>query len=208
MHYVIGQFGNPHGAVGWLAGRVMAGRPSNQLRNRWTIDLMALEPRHRVLEVGYGPGIALELVCPLVAAGYVAGIDRSGLMRDMASARNREAVAAGRLALAVGDVEEIGTIRDPALAGPFDRIFAVNVAMFWKDAAGVLAALAARLAAGGRIYIAYQPRTGDRSNAAALAMGERLAAATRAAGLAEVRIERLETLSPMAVCVIGAKAPA
>lgn len=207
IRHLVGQFGNPSGPVGWLAGQVMAGRPSNRLRNRWTVDLMALEPGHRVLEVGYGPGFALELVSPLVPDGLVSGIDRSELMHNMATARNRDAVAAGRLTLAVGDVEETATFSDPALAGSFDRIFAVNVAMFWKDAAGVFADLAARLAPSGRIFTTYQPRVGEVSDDAALAMAERLANAMRAAGLTAVSIARLETLSPMAVCVIGVRAP-
>jgi SAM-dependent methyltransferase len=204
--YLVGQFGNPRGPVGWLAGRVMAGRPSNRLRNQWTVDLLDLKPTHRVLEIGYGPGLALELVLPRVPAGFVAGLDRAATMCDMAAARNRNAMREGRLALLVGDVDGLAARGEAALAGPFDRIFAVNVAMFWMDPAAVFATLAARLAADGRIHVTHQPRAGERSDAAALAAADRLANAMRVAGLIDVRIERLEDLSPIAVCVIGTRA--
>lgn len=39
----IEQFGNPHGLVGRLAGRIMASRSSNIERNRWAVDLLDLE---------------------------------------------------------------------------------------------------------------------------------------------------------------------
>ena len=60
INHLAGQFGNPHGPLGRLAGRIMATRGSNIERNRWTVDLLELKPHHRVLEVGYGPGLAIE----------------------------------------------------------------------------------------------------------------------------------------------------
>jgi len=201
--YLISQFGRPRGPVGWLAGRIMAARGSNRLRNRWTVDLMDLQPAHRVLELGYGPGLALAEVCARLPGGAVVGLDHSPEMHRMAAARNRAAAASGLLTLRTGSAEAPETFEDPTLAGPFDRIFAVNVAMFWRDPVAVLRRLAGLLAAGGDIYLTFQPRTGARTDAAALAAAEGITDQMRAAGLATVRIERLTTLSPMAVCVIG-----
>ena len=48
------------GLLGQLAGQVMANRSSNIERNRWMLELMRLKPRDRILEIGYGPGLALE----------------------------------------------------------------------------------------------------------------------------------------------------
>jgi SAM-dependent methyltransferase len=205
--YLISQFGRPRGPVGWLAGRIMAARGSNRLRNRWTVDLMDLQPTHRVLELGYGPGLALAEVCTRLPGGAVVGLDHSPEMHRMAAARNRAAAASGLLTLRTGSAEAPETFADPALAGPFDRIFTVNVAMFWRDPVAVLRRLTGLLAPGGGIYLTFQPRTGARTDAAALAAAGKIGEQMRAAGLATVRVERLTALSPMAVCVIGSVSP-
>ncbi|MFQ5567526.1 MAG: SAM-dependent methyltransferase [Paracoccaceae bacterium] len=201
--YLIGQFGRPSGPLGWLAGRIMAARGSNRLRNRWTVDLMELQPGHLVLEIGYGPGLALAEVCARLPGGRAVGLDHSPEMHRMAAARNRAAVNSGLLTLRTGSAEAPTTFDDPVLAGPFNRIFAVNVAMFWHDPVAVLQRLAGLLAAGGGIYLTFQPRSGERTDAAALTVAETLSERMCAAGLSAVRIERLTALSPMAVCVIG-----
>ncbi|MFQ5955320.1 MAG: class I SAM-dependent methyltransferase [Kiloniellales bacterium] len=203
--YLVGQFGRPRGVVGRLAGWIMANRPSNRRRNAWTVDLLDLGPEDRVLEVGYGPGVALEAVSKRVTRGRIVGLDHSAVMRDRAAARNRAAIDQGWMRLLVGSAEALSGNADPDLAGPFDRIFAVNVAMFWDHPVAVLRALNDRLKGGGRLALTFQPRVGDKSDAAVLAAGERLAEDMRRAGLAEVHVERLAELSPPAVCVIGHK---
>ena len=127
-------------------------------------------------------------------------------MRDMAARRNRGAVQNGRLILRVGAVEGFAASRDLALAGPFDRVFAVNVAMFWPDPVAVFTGLAGRLAEGGRVQITFQPRTGERTDAAAIAGADKIGDAMRAAGLTAIRVEKLSELSPLVVCVIGSNA--
>ena len=57
----------------------------------------------------------------------------------------------------------------------------------------------------GRIALTFQPRIGERTDAAAPAAAETMACQMRDAGLAEVRIETLDRVSPMAVCVMGTK---
>jgi SAM-dependent methyltransferase len=151
--------------------------------------------------------LALAEVCTRLPGGAVVGLDHSPEMHRMAAARNRAAAASGLLTLRTGSAEAPETFADPALAGPFDRIFAVNVAMFWRDPVAVLRRLTGLLAPGGGIYLTYQPRTGTRTDAAALAAAGTIGEQMRAAGLATVRVERLTTLSPMAVCVIGSVSP-
>jgi SAM-dependent methyltransferase len=120
--YLISQFKRPRGILGRLAGWIMANRPSNRLRNAWTVDLLDLRPDDRVLEVGYGPGLALRLAAERVSDGRIVGIDHSEAMRDQARIRNRAAVAAGRVKLFVGSVAELSQPSDSELDGPFDKI--------------------------------------------------------------------------------------
>ena len=203
---LFGQFKQPRGMLGRLAGWIMASRPSNRRRNAWTVELLDLGPGDRVLEVGYGPGLALELVAGRVSEGRIVGLDHSETMWHHAARRNRVAVAAGRMRLLVGSVDDLSRDAGSELAGPFDKIFGVNLAMFWDDPVAVFRAFNDRLAVGGIVAITHQPRTGDKTNAAALAGAERIGSAMTAAGLADVRVERLEELTPIAVCVIGRRA--
>ncbi len=56
---IVGQFKNPHGYLGRIAGWIMANRRSNRERNDWTVDLLNIRSRDRVIEIGCGPGLAL-----------------------------------------------------------------------------------------------------------------------------------------------------
>ncbi|MEZ5667092.1 MAG: methyltransferase domain-containing protein [Alphaproteobacteria bacterium] len=204
--YVYAQFGNPHGPVGLLAGRIMLRKQSNVRRNLWTVDLLALRRGMHVLEIGHGPGFALQQVCARLGDdGSAVGFDRSAAMTGMARRRNRAAVAAGRLRLLTGTVEPDQMGRFGALDGPFDRIYAVNVVHFWTDPIAVLCNLAQRLAPSGRLLITLQPRSGDRSEDGVRAAGALLAERLRAAGLADVRVDLLQSVTPMAVCVSGGR---
>ncbi|HEX2037969.1 MAG TPA: SAM-dependent methyltransferase, partial [Chloroflexota bacterium] len=78
---IVGQFGHPRGAAGRVAGWVMARRPSNRRRNRWAVSLLDVQPAERVLEIGFGPGLAIaELSRRVGPAGHVYGVDRSDVM--------------------------------------------------------------------------------------------------------------------------------
>jgi SAM-dependent methyltransferase len=202
--YLISQFREPRGPAGKLAGWIMARRPSNRLRNAWTVDLLDLGPADRVLEIGYGPGIALALVAARVGDGRIVGLDHSPTMREQAARRNRAAIADGRVRLLVGAVDDLPEDTPAELKEPFDRIFGVNVAMFWSDPVAVFRRLGSLLARGGMIAITHQPRAGEKTDEAALREAETISNAMLGAGLVEVRIERLTELSPAAVCVIGA----
>ncbi len=201
--YVVGQFGRPHGLADRLAGLVMARRASNRQRNRWTVDLMEIQPDHRVLEIGYGPGVALADVCRRLGGGRAVGLDHSATMLRAARRRNRQALQSGKLELHVGSLGDLDVVGHSALAGPFDRIFAVNVLMFSDDPVADLSALADRLGPAGKIYVTFQPRGDIQTDAAALAAAETMTRHMRSAGLADVTTETMTDLDPMAVCVIG-----
>src|SRR5262249_12503284 len=70
---IVRQFGRPTGLVGRLVGLVMAMRYSNRERNRRTIELLDIQPDDRVLEIGFGPGLAIEMAARLARSGCVVG---------------------------------------------------------------------------------------------------------------------------------------
>lgn len=201
--YVVSQFRRPSGFFGRVAGRIMAHRTSNKERNRWTVDLLGLQASDRILEIGFGPGIALARVADGLSRGQVVGLDHSRTMYDMAARRNRRAIHDGRISLVVGGVEELDGNDDPALAGPFDHIYGLNVVMFWRDPVRVFRTLRQRLASTGQLAFTFQPRVGEVSDEAALSAANQMVGQFRNAGFQNIRVEHLRSVSPMAVCVIA-----
>jgi SAM-dependent methyltransferase len=188
---VIGQGHHPRGAAGSVTGWVFAHRPSNRQRNGWVVSLLDVQPADQVLEIGFGPGLA---VAGLVraGAGHVYGIDHSGVMLRQASRRNAAAIRAGRVTLINASADQLPA----ALDGPFDAILAVNSLGFWPAPAERLADLRRRLAPGGRMAIAS---TAGTSRSAADEVENLL----RGAGFTQMSTETLP-LSPPVICVLAA----
>ncbi len=195
---IVGQFRKPSGLLGTLAGFIMRVRPSNRARNARTVDLLEIRASDDVLEVGFGPGLALERCAALATSGRVVGIDHSELMLRKASRRNANAISAGRMELLLGSVERL-----PQLAARFDKVLAVNVFMFWSDPIEVLRALRKVMKKGGAIALTVQPRRRGATRDDTQASADRMAASLRDAGFGAVRIEILEMAPVPAACVLG-----
>jgi SAM-dependent methyltransferase len=194
---VIGQAHHPRGAAGRVTAWEMAHRPSNRQRSHWVVSLLETQPSDQVLEIGFGPGVAIAALARS-GAGHVYGLDHSGVMLRQAFRRNAAAVRAGRVTLMRGSVDQI----PPGLDGPFDAILAINALGFWPAPAERLAELRRRLAPGGRMAIASQPRcpgaTADTSRNA----GREIENLLREAGFTRMRTEILP-LSPPVACVLA-----
>ncbi|HEX4981544.1 MAG TPA: methyltransferase domain-containing protein [Ilumatobacteraceae bacterium] len=195
MRSLAKQFGNPHGALGRVAGWVMGRRTSNVRRSRWAVELLDLQPGERLLEVGCGPGVAIAAAASRGIA--VVGVDRSAVMIGQARRRNNAAVRAGRVELVTAPVEDL-----PDFDKPFDKVLAVNTVGHWDDPLGGLTALRRVLRSGGRIAIVTQPRHAGATAADSLAAADTTIGLLGEAGFDDVRIETLE-LDPPAVCALA-----
>lgn len=191
------QFGRPRGIAGWIAGAIMAHRASNRRRNAWAVSLLDVQPEDRVLELGFGPGIAIRELSARAPDGYVCGLDHSAVMVQQAARRNAEAMRRGQVELRYGGAESLH-----AFEAPFDKILAVNVPLFGDQPAALLENLRRVLRTGGRIAIAFQPRGPDATDEAATTKGHELVGALRNADFSQVRLETLE-LKPAVVCALG-----
>jgi ubiquinone/menaquinone biosynthesis C-methylase UbiE len=177
----------------------MAHRPSNRRRNRWVVALLDVQPADRVLEVGFGPGLAIaELTRRIGDRGHVYGIDRSDVMLRHATRRNAAAIEARQVTLTRGTVEQL----PPGLDGPFDAILAVNSLGFWTAPAERLEDLRRRLTPGGRIAIASQPRCPGATRDTSLDAAGEITDLLHAAGFTGTRTEILD-LDPPVVCVLA-----
>jgi SAM-dependent methyltransferase len=198
---VVGQAHHPRGTAGTVNGWVFAHRPSNRQRNRWVVSLLGVRPADRVLEIGFGPGVAVAALAR-AGAGHVYGVDHSAVMLRQASRRNAAAIRAGRVTLVNAPVDQI----PPALDGPFDVILAVNSLAFWPAPAERLAELRRRLAPGGRVAVVSQPRChGATAGTSRTAAGE-IESLLRSAGFTPTSTETLP-LSPPVICVLASPAP-
>jgi len=145
-----GQFMHPRGVLGRLAGHAMARK--NRGRIRWVVAQLGLQDGQRVLEIGYGPGVAIEeslKACPTLS---VTGLDASGVMYRQASRRNRQVVAARRARLRLQSADCYDG-RD----GPFDLAFASNTMPFLENPGAVVARARDWLRPGGRFVVVHQP---------------------------------------------------
>jgi len=81
---------SPAGArPGVLLGWVMEHRPSNRQCNSWVVSLLDVHPSDQVLEIGFGPGLAIaELAHRAGGSGHVYGIDHSEVRLRQAARRN------------------------------------------------------------------------------------------------------------------------
>ena len=191
------QFRQPRGFAGWLAGWEMALRSSNRQRNVWAVGLLGVEPTDRVLEIGFGPGIAIRELSRQATHGLVCGVDHSAVMVRQAMRRNAAAVCAGRVDLRLGAAEHL-----PAFAEPFDKVLVVNNMGMWREPAERLKALQRLMRPGGRIAIVFQPRCPGATAETTVAAGREIAARLTAAGFTRIRSDTL-ALTPPVVCVLG-----
>jgi SAM-dependent methyltransferase len=178
----------------------MAHRSSNVQRNEWVVSVLAVQPTDRVLEIGFGPGIAVRELSTRALHGTVYGIDHSDVMLRLATRRNAGAIRSGRVDLRLGSVDAL-----PDFGDPMDKVIAVNTMGFWPDPPSRLREVRNLLRPGGTIAIASQPRCpgATRETSARAAAG--IEAALRSAGFALPRTKTLE-LKPPVVCVLASRA--
>lgn len=121
-------------------------------RLSWAVDQLKIAGNERLLEIGCGRGVAVSLICPLLTSGTITAIDRSEIAINAARHRNAAHMAAGKVTFRHTALED--------MAGPaqsFDKIFAINVNLFWLDAARGLDAVTKLLASGGTLFPFYEP---------------------------------------------------
>lgn len=148
------QASSPSGLFGRLLGAIW--RREHARLNAETVELLDVQPGHRVLEIGSGPGEALRDAARRARGGRIVGIDVSEPMVRMARARNREAIARGEIDVRLGDGVTLGVSGET-----YDRVVSVHSIYFWRDVENTLAEIASALAPGGRVVLAFRPVSDD-----------------------------------------------
>ncbi|MCI0712104.1 MAG: class I SAM-dependent methyltransferase [Chloroflexi bacterium] len=140
-------------------------------RLRWAVQILDVQPDDHILEIGSGHGIGVSLICEKLTSGKITAIDQSDKMIAAAHKRNRECIAADK-----ADFKTVA-LKDAALDdATFNKIFAVNVNVFWQQPERELDVIKRLLKPNGVLYIFYQPPTSAKAYDIANQVQEKLAA--------------------------------
>lgn len=169
-------FGRPRGILGRLGDAIMA--RTNRNVAAWAIDPLEVQPGDGVPEVGFGPGVGIQLLADAVSSGHVVGVDSSEEMVEQAMARNARAIESGRVDLRRGSVEKL-----PFEDESFDKVLSINSMQVWPDAVAGLREIRRVTRAGGRIALGFTSHSGQPKGG--------LIAVLAAAGFRDARVARV-----------------
>ena len=124
----------------------------------WVIDLLDVQPSDKVLEVGFGPGVGIQLLTSLASTGYVAGVDSSKEMVAQATTRNKNAIQRGHVDLRRGSVASL-----PFADNTFDKALAINSMQVWPDAVAGLREMRRIIRPRGEVALGFTPYSGQRN---------------------------------------------
>ena len=153
MNDLYRMFVRPEGVCGEQGATLMeqnGGPMSHEAVGR--LDLKSTDA---VIEIGFGPGLGLEILARTVVEGHVTGVDPSVLMHRRAARRNAESIREGRVELVEGTVDTL-----PFLDDAFDAGLAVDNLHFWPDRLAGLKELRRVLRLGAPFLCAFTPVSG------------------------------------------------
>ncbi|MFG1530268.1 MAG: class I SAM-dependent methyltransferase [Thermoplasmata archaeon] len=131
--------------AGWFLARF------NGPMNRRLVARLELEGHEQALEIGPGPGVALEAIARRLPNGRVTGLDPSPVMRSMAEARLRRSFPPERYRLEAGEVDSM-----PFPNAAFDAIYSANSVQLWTPLEPALREITRVAAPGARLVLGVQ----------------------------------------------------
>ena len=150
-NFIARQAGHPTGLLGRVLGAVMA--LETRSLNDEVLRRLAIAPRERILEIGFGHGRTLERALAANPEASFAGIDHADNMVAALAQRCTRAVRAGRLDVRCGSSDAL-----PWPHASFDGVFAVHTLYFWKRPDTHLAEIRRVLRPGGRFVLGFRER--------------------------------------------------
>jgi arsenite methyltransferase len=147
--FIARQLSHPTGLGGRIIRFLM--NRGNAGMNAFAVQQLELTSLDRVLEIGFGGGVALPSL--IERAAFVAGVDRPHDVVQQAKAQFSKAVTASRAAFREGAVEAL-----PFEAAAFDKVCTVNTVYFWRSLDAGCSEIHRVLAPGGCAVIGFLPK--------------------------------------------------
>lgn len=145
-NFIAGQFKKPTGLFGNYSSRIMI--RGNHDKYSTLIKDMDIKADDKILEIGYGPGVGIQMICHLCTTCTIHGIDFSRLMFKKASKYNKSAIGQSKVQLQFGDYLESNFTQNQ-----YDKIFCLNVIYFWDELSKPLQKTLSLLKTNGVFYI-------------------------------------------------------
>lgn len=182
--FIARQLARPTGWGGAIIRFIM--NRGNARLNRLAVSELAVGRDDRVLEIGFGGGVALPHL--LARAAFTCGVDRSEDVVVAARRRFSSAVESGAAEFKIGSVGRL-----PVPSASFDKVLSVNTVYFWTSLEGGMAEIRRVLAPGGKVAIGFVPKVRmDRMNMPPDIFTpqppDQIAQALRSAGFRDVQI--------------------
>lgn len=149
---VLDQLARPHGWLGPVMGRLLD--TANRRLNAQVIDMLAVRPGERILEVGFGGGVGLAMLGERHPQARLAGVEISTSMLAAARRRFRRALSGGTLELHEASVERL-----PWPDESFDGAFTINCIYFWPEPVVGLREIYRVLRPSGRLIIGVRAQS-------------------------------------------------
>lgn len=137
------QIAEPFGILGKLVSAAAAANTTPDVQA--TVARLRVERDHRVLDIGFGAGVSLDLLLGAAPEGRVAGVDTSEEQVQAARTLHEALVESGRLDLRVGRGEEL-----PWMGGSFDGVMTVHTLEFVPKPLALVREMRRVLRPGGR----------------------------------------------------------
>lgn len=149
---VLDQLARPHGWLGPVFGRLLD--RVNRRLNVQVIDMLAVRPGERILEIGFGGGVGLALLAERHPQARVAAVEISTSMLAAARRRFRQALSDGAL-----EIQEASVERLPWPEQSFDGAYTINCIYFWPEPLAGLREIYRVLRPSGRLILGVRAQS-------------------------------------------------
>lgn len=144
--YIAAQFKKPSGLFGMFSSNIMI--KGNKVHYERLIKDLDLQPEDKLLEIGYGPGVGINMIARACGSCTIHGIDFSKLMYTRARKYNKQYIDNGVMVLQYGDF-----LKTAVVINEYDKIFCLNVVYFWNELREPFTKVLSLLKAGGAFHI-------------------------------------------------------